>query len=385
MKQKRYFVKIYDINGNFIGTSNSFSFDNFKKTINGGIGPMTFELNRSFDDFNDGDDIEFMNEIQVWIVDDESGEAGQKIYSGYTDIKHPTVDENKEQVTINTLGYTARMSDILYKNGSTVEISESSTDPSTMIENILDRLAAEETINNKITYTASSIDDTGNSGSYTFILKTCTEAIEVARGMGPANWYWYVNADNTFYFKEKPTSATHTFTFGKNLMLLNVEKNLDELYNQVILWNNKTGVDALLRSYSDTDSQNEYGLRIYKKSDSGWDNADSMDLYGNTFLATHKDPSIKTTVKIIDSNFNSHGYDIESIEPGDTCQILNLPTTSTVLGDNMTISTVTYYLDHVELQIEETRQSLIKRYTDLVRDVHGYIYNENDTSSYTTT
>ena len=69
----------------------------------------------------------------------------------------------------------------------------------------------------------------------------------------------------------------------------------------------------------------------------------------------------KKKIEIIDSNENSSGYDIESINPGDTCQILNILNTSQTFNSNMTIVAIDYTPDSAILELETNSDSLGRR------------------------
>ena len=49
---------------------------------------------------------------------------------------------------------------------------------------------------------------------------------------------------------------------------------------------------------------------------------DAADLLGSKFLAESKQPDIKVTCTIIDNADGVKGYDIESIQPGETCRFV---------------------------------------------------------------
>jgi hypothetical protein len=381
-QRKEYFVKFYDSADNYIGTADDVSFQSFKKTINGGLGQILITLARPFDDFGEGNDIDLANRLELIIVDKESDASGDAVYSGIIDTISPYANKQKEGVDVQAVGYATRLGQVLYQDGATINITQNSTDPSDMVKDVIDRYRASVS-NPKINYTTSSVETTSVSASYTFVLKKCIEAIEKARTFAPANWYYYVGADNVLNFKAKPASATHTFTFGKNVASIQVSKNIRDVANQVVLWNGQTGGSAILRSYDDSASQTAYGLRMEKKTDSRWANADTMDLVGQSFINERKDPNIRVIVNIIDSNGNDVGYDIESIEPGDTCKFLNLPDTFTTLGSNLTISSVRYTLGMVTLTLEELSQTLTKKISDVIREEQERQYNNNDLTSYT--
>ena len=88
----------------------------------------------------------------------------------------------------------------------------------------------------------------------------------------------------------------------------------------------------------------------------------TADLIGNNSLDEHKDPEIRTEIEILDNNSEETGYDIESIQVGDTCSLRGFnELTSQTFEDNMTISEVRYSLDKVIIvlwnkQVEVGRQ-----------------------------
>lgn len=385
IQNKTYFVKFYKSNGDYISTSDDISFNSFKKTINGGLGELSLSLARPFDDFGEGEDINFMNEVQLWIIDNESGSDGEKIYSGFIDSYEPFSSGEEEGVRVKCLGYATRLSNVFYKNGTTILITKNSIDPSNLIKDVIDRFRAEVSASEypRVNYSATSIDNTGNSSSYTSVLKSCRDVIEKARSFAPVNWYWYVDADNILYFRPRSVRATHTFTFKKEIMSIEVNKNIRDMKNQAVLWNGQTAGNNLLRSYRDTSSIDTYGLRMESRTDSRWGNSATMDLVGNAFIEANKEPNVKVSLEILDSNANDLGYNIESIEPGHTCQVLNLPITSTTLDNNMTITTVTYRLGSVILELEELRQTLNKKFVSVIKELQQFVYNSNDATTYT--
>lgn len=384
-ERKEYFVKIYAQNGDYIGTSDDISFNGFSKTINGGLGELSISIARAFDEFGEGEDIDFMNEVQLWIIDKESGSSGQKIYSGLIDTYTPYANAQGEGVDVKCVGYGTRLGQVLYKDGTTVNITHNSVDPSIMFKDVINkfRAAVPSTEDPRINFSATSVETVGSNASYTFVLKDCQTALDKVRSFAPANWFYYIGADNIVRFQSKPSQATHTFTFGKDVADIRVEKNIRDTINQVVLFNGETGASGELRSYSDSDSQGDYGLRMAKKTDSRWANTDTMDLVGDSFLNARKVANIRVTAQIIDSNQNENGYDIESVRPGDTCRVLNLPDTFTTLNNNMTITSINYRLGAITIQLEELQQSLSKKFTDVVKELQERGYSDNDTTDYT--
>lgn len=220
---KQYFCKIFDINGYYIKSWSDASFDGFTQNINGGLGQCNIKLARKFDDFGEGNDVKLGNEVQIWVSDKDSGSMGRKIYSGFISKYEPFLDGIKEGVTITCLGYSAHLSHYpLMDSSSSYTKAFSSLDCSAIMKGLIDNYrlfypysGGQKTGFHRINYTESSTGsinmNTGNVISYTFANNTIYEAIEKIRQFAPANWWWYIGADNLLQFKEKPKQPTHNF------------------------------------------------------------------------------------------------------------------------------------------------------------------------------
>jgi hypothetical protein len=108
-----------------------------------------------------------------------------------------------------------------------------------------------------------------------------------------------------------------------------------------------------------------------------------MDVYGTALVNSRKSSNQKVTLKVADSSINAYGYDIESIDPGDTCTIVNMPDSSTTLDTNMLITSVNYYGDYAILELEELRQTLSNKVTDIDRALRQDEYVDGPTTDFT--
>ena len=123
--QKQYSVKIYDRAGTtFKGNYDPIGGYNFTKTINGGIGSLTIDLPREFDSYGLNDDVELLDEIQIWVQDTDS--TGQKIYSGYVAGITSYIDGEKQGVKLDVLGYVSRLGFTLDWDGTNISIDRKS-------------------------------------------------------------------------------------------------------------------------------------------------------------------------------------------------------------------------------------------------------------------
>lgn len=360
---KKYIVKIYNSKGNYITSWSDVSFNGFKKTINGGLGECRIKLARRFDDFGEYEDVKLNNKVEIYCSDGDTSSEGDRIYSGFISNYSPSIRENREGVDVVLLGYVSKLATSILKNSTQVELKTdtssglttgdvaSSCEVRDVVKAIIDRYQA-EAVNPIINYSSTSTEDSGNTFTYTFNSKYYNEALEVCREYAPSNWWWFVDADNVLNFKPKPSKPDHYFVFGKHFKSINVEKNMENVINRV-LFSSGDSERQILKLYSDTDSSDDYDDRWDLVTDNRVSVEETADNSGEAILAEKKDADVKTTIEILDNNSEENGYDIESINPGDTCKFLNLdPNISKTFSGIMTIKSVSYTPDSATIEIE---------------------------------
>lgn len=366
---KKYTFKIYQPNGNYITSWSDASFDGFRKTINGGLGQCNIKLARQFDNFGENDDVKLNNRVDIICSDGDTSPEGMKIYSGFISSYSPFIDGSNEGVEVVCLGYVSKLATSILKNGSQIELktstasglttgaTASATAVSLIVQTIIDRYRA-EAINPKINYATGGIESTAQTLTYTFNAKTYSDAIDICRQGAPADWWWFVGADNLLQFRPKPALAQHTFVFGKHFKSVQVNKNMENVVNRVLFSSGDNGDQQILKLYQDTDSGNLYDDRWEIITDNRVSVSATADNMGQSALAEKKDADVKTTIVILDNNSDEDGYDIESINPGDTCKFLNLNTiTSQTFTENMTIMAVDYSPDAVTIELQSLKVS----------------------------
>jgi len=370
---KTYYAKIYQPNGKYIDTIKDINFTGFRKQINGGLGELSFSLPKKFDDFDENYIIKLNNKIDLWINDDDTGTDGLKIYSGFISNYQPFIQDHNEGVNIKCLGYVSKLatsllkinnyitvttkSDSILKTGHTAELAP---ELSGIVRSIMNRYTIEAR-NPIVTYTAQSIVNTGSTVAYIFSGKFFFDAIDKCREIAPQDWWWYVGADNILQFKPKPTTATHTFTFGKDFKSIKVEKNMENVINNILFSNGDNPDADILKIFSDTASNELFDDRWMIKTDGRVSITTTADSMGNSVLAENKDVQIKVIVEVLDNNGGSSGYDIESIQPGDTCKFIGFnDITSQTFTDNMQILGINYTPNSVTLEVESLNPSIAR-------------------------
>jgi len=372
--EKKYSVKIYDRAGTtFKGNYDPIGGYSFTKNINAGVGELSVTLPRKFDDYGLGDDVNLLDEIQIWVQDRDT--SGRKIYSGYVSGITSFIDGDNQGIQLDVLGYVSRLGMTLDWDGTNISTVRNSKTPGEIAKDVIDNYrgrVSEERIN----YGSATVDVAGTDISYTSNAKSCLETVERARQMAGATWYWYVDAENVFYFDEYPTTPTHLFVFGKDVSSVEINRNVDSLKNEFIFWNGLMADDDnfLSTRYYNTASITAYWNRFENLTDGRITDDATADEFADAFINAYKDPNVSMKFEVKDNNLGE-GYDIEDIEPGDTCKILNLDDSS-VVGDNMLITSVNYTPEKAIIYVSDLREITGRSLTNLRRQLDTTVYGD---------
>lgn len=383
---KRYLFKVFDKDGNYLSTWDDATFSNFRKQINGGLGELVLKTAKKFDHY----DISLSmphNIVEVWVSDVDSPE--QKIYSGFIEERDRWAESANQGIDIICKGFLSLYDELSYKSAAQVVLKKNSLDPSAMLKDVVDRVRAEyadDPLAMKLNYSASSVDNTGTTASYSFNASMALEALMKIKELAPSNWYFYAGADNIIKFKQKPASAAHQFTLGRDIQKIRNNESIRGVKNQLLFWNGRASVDAqaISKLYSNAASKDAYGYRFHKETDGRVTDVATANNWGTTYINSNKDMRIKITLIIIDNNIDPiKGYDIESIEPGDSCKILNIPeSVAGSFGSNLMITTIDYYPSYAVLEIETSKDSLEREFAKLKRDLEKQQYDSDQQPDY---
>jgi hypothetical protein len=272
------------------------------------------------------------------------------------------------------------------KNGSQTTLYSDSTDGLTVtspgdeaeiglvVRAVIDRYIA-ETSSSKISYTLSSIPEIGQSILYTLSVKTYRECLDKLISMYPSNYFYYIDENGILTIKEKSSTPDHTFEFKKHFKSIKIQRGMEKIRNNILIWNGEDS--GVYNNYNDAASILKYGRRSEYQEDSGIADDSSADKIGSKFIAENKDPDVKVICELIDDNIDEeNGYDIESVNPGNTCRFVGFDSSlSDILKDNMLITRVDYELDKITLTVEITKSGIINwqnKTTKEVNDLKSY-------------
>lgn len=106
-----------------------------------------------------------------------------------------------------------------------------SQDPSVIMKKIADFGRSRGSV---IKYTDNSITVSDTTVSAKFNLQTLKEALDATITYAPTDWYWYIDqSDLTLYLNKRSEEVSHTFTLGKDIEELKLEKSMEDLVNEV--------------------------------------------------------------------------------------------------------------------------------------------------------
>lgn len=269
----------------------------------------------------------FSNAVQVTM--------GQNYYFDVTANDHVAVDTNLTGVdgyangriyfaapgtTLNTQG--AADVDLYFKIYSGTLLTNAvfdDYDPSDMIKDGIDGYRTQGGI---VSYTGSSIEDTGYSLDYEFITATVLEIVKKGRELAPANWYWYVDvATQVLNFKETLSTATHHFLLGKHLTGFDFEASIEEIKNVVYFTGGPTAGTNLLKQYTSTSSLavNRRGMERLSDNRILAANEPSAAALSDSFMDENSSELFSATPLVIDGDT----YDLTTINLGDTVKVGN--------------------------------------------------------------
>lgn len=392
MIRKQVVIKVYNPAGDYLKYWINADFIGFTKELNAGLSECIVNVFEKFD--YQGTELGLGNIVNIEISDTDNQDL--LIYSGYISKYEPLITGNKEGITITLLGHYTKLATDLLKDGTTTTLytdvtagltttpSGSSADIGLVLRAIIDRYKA-ETTNPKLDYTFTSLPLVSENALAILEMKSYIDAIDLFFSIISSDYNWYVDEYGIFWLKTKPATPTHTFVLGKHFSKIGVNRNMESIRNALLFWNGETEGSKIYKLYEDAVSIAKYGRRLEKYYDYSVGDEDTADKLGERFLAENKDPSIQLTCEIADNNLNANlGYDIESIQPGDTCRFAGFDEQfADLLRENMLITKVAYSLDKVELTVEVVKSGLLDWNARLDKQADNY-YSIGAPDIYTT-
>lgn len=379
---KTYRLLFKDRNGDFVGHVTKFSMGGFRKIINGGLGDLSIELPLTFAECYQSPLTILFNQVELYV-------GGFLLYSGFVAAVSPRISGGEERVNIICRGHASRFAFLPLKDGSTTILK---TDTSTglktggsasaasldlILKTIIDRYNA-EAVHPIINYSSTSVTSSAKTWTYTLTTKSILYAIERTMENAPAGWYWRVGADNIFRFNNK--SGTADILLNATSQISEIEDNqlIDGLINNVYFAYDGSP-PASAKVFIDSDSEDAYGDWWFFKTDGRYSVAAEVQNVGEELIESKKNPVRRVTITVPDdSGSRTTGYPIETIEPGMTLRITNLPeATAQVMPSLFQVVAVDYTPDSARLELETYQDDLAREFAKKERT--DYQESTNDT------
>jgi len=332
---KRFKYEVYTSAGVYITNwGDVISEPEFSMQVNGGLGELKVVLARNADDFGESDDVNFNNQIIVYCFDKNTND-GVKIFNGYISGYTPVLDGNAEYIEISVLGYVAELARVeLLDDGNGIQdtptagnttLTYTNQKPSDILKDIIDKYQAITGSSQKVNYDLTSIDDTGTTiDSYTFNSVFILDAINKIVEMSPANWYWYLDANNIIQFHAFATTPNHTFFVKRDVITIKPNKRIENIKNACYVIGKETAGVNFFEFYKRDASIASYGRSAVFLQDSNVNTSDVSQKFADAQLDKQDEPEVRTQVVVVDDNNGSNkGKDIENIVPGNVVNILN--------------------------------------------------------------
>lgn len=333
VKAARFFAKIYSSSGGsfrrVLDSGILLSVPRIVREVNKPAGEITLDIALPWDNFGYGSTINLFDLVKVYAVND-ANPNGLLVYQGHVTEIETNFDATNNGVSLRIFPIDALLSNAFWV-GSGYTVTYASADVDTMFSDGIDDA---NTVHGS--FFTKNLGNPALSVNVNFVQKTHLESLQSAFEFLSATWYWRVRASGQIDLQQySDATATHTLALGKHVDSIQAGKSILNLKNLVRLgW----GSGPTYAVYSDGTSQAAYGHRDEALTDSGVQNGGSADAKGNGEVARLKDPRTKTVLTV---NAN---YAIETILPGDTVKVLNVPSaaSSFLSGQVLRIQRVEY-------------------------------------------
>ena len=368
--QKKTIVQVYR-EGVYIGPIINLSNIKFSKVINGGNGDLTLIVDDV--DF----DVEFMDRVEVSVIDKDAPN-GVLVYSGFVNQIEQKITTNKTYKQIQLLGYHTLLGEVMLEDSTNYYNHVfSARTYNHIFKYIIDRYKLIHTLS-PINYTTDSVySDSVSVYDHMYGLTVLEALNREIQHMGNG-FYWYNGTDNIIGLYEISSTPNHTFIFQKHFSEINVSEEVGNIINNVWFWNGLTSGDPNLISkeyYSGTSITN-FWERKRKQKDGRITNTAYANTLFDTFIDNNKTIAPSLTIKIIDNNISkNNGYDIESIEAGQTCEIINIEN-DMITKKLFFISSVQYSYTSVVLKLQDTQQLVSRELGKIRTELTGLNYSD---------
>lgn len=339
---KNIYAKIYDESGNFLETLFDFTRVNFAASINGGVGSLNLTLARPYDDqfLN----LDFNNNLKIYEASTEHPN-GVLVYNGYIADRRSKSGEN-EEVEILVVGYWSKLAmDIATDGAANLLITYSSQDTGAMIRDLISKYRTQNSGTPIEAVTTTEVPNVSNSITLNINGMNFQQAILEAKDNSGVKKFVYLDTDNKLYLRSIDLNTVdHYFMYKRDIQEIQYQESIVEMRNGIYFWNGvESGVDRIMKIYSDSTSIASYGKQFDLKKDGRYSVEGSAATWADRWLDAFKDPIVTLDLKLFDKVYNGISkVDITSVKPGDTFKIVEIDPDSPFAGKVFYITQTVY-------------------------------------------
>lgn len=323
----------------------------FSMEVDGSLGPLEITLAAGFD--TDSAALTVGRTVETWCIDNDAPE-GTLVHAGKIERIQKTVTTSGEQVSITVEPFVTQLARDYFRDdaaGTTIAKTWTTTEVATILRYIVDKATIRGGTFANVHASGTSIQTSGKTVSIQVGSETYIDAIRRVKKLGPGDFYFFVDATGLFHYRNFDSGTRHVFTLGYDIAELTHQEDVSEVRNAVYFWNQSdTDLLGIALERTDAASIAAYGRRAEVVTDSRIDSEETAEAVTAAYLREHATPIISVELDVLDSTGNTHGYDIECITPGDTCEIRNAPSLS---GTVFSIARVDYAPDKAHLVLSD--------------------------------
>ena len=131
---KKYLVKTYDPDGDYIGLVKKYDFNSFTEKINSGQGELNLTVKQDIKDFDLSGKYGFFNEVRIDYKDQYTGSTGARLYSG----KIIEIEPQDKKLKLTSAGYVSDLANRrLQKSVNGIQYSIGSDQTSDILKNLI--------------------------------------------------------------------------------------------------------------------------------------------------------------------------------------------------------------------------------------------------------
>lgn len=321
--KKTVLLKLYSSTWSIKEIIREFSLPSVTEQINSGAGSLSITLPRPFDDYGN---IVCGDKIEIVVVDKEAP-TGINVYSG--EVSQINAQGSKfERVELECDGNIVELAKGKYRESTSVVFSKASADIAVQMKLVIDRYKTNVT-GYSLDYTASSIATASKNTVMKINNNTYLELLLDLISISDAGYHFYVGADRIIYYKDITRSggnpiADHYFNMKGCVISVTPTRSIAQTVSNYLFWNGlpSSNPSYIFKAY--THAGSPIVERWVDKIDNRITDVNTANAYANRNKAVYGGTIDTTEIELVDSSYSAQGYDIESINVGDTCKIVNV-------------------------------------------------------------